>query len=884
TVQTFHAFGDAVLREHAFELGLAGDLRLLSRAEAILLLREELFSLGLERYRPLADPTRFLGALVDFFQRAKDEGITAEHLDQHARSLMERATGLDGEEAAALRDLAQSRAELAGAYGRYGALLADRGLIDHSDQVLLCLRLLRERPQVRHALSQRFRYLLVDEFQDTNPAQLQLVLSLSGQAGNVSVVGDDDQAIYAFRGAATSNLRAFSEANPGLRRVVLRRNYRSLRPIIEASQRLIEHNAGTRLAAASEALLAQRRTRRPAAPRLVVHRTAAAEADSVAREIAARIDAGGSPRDIAVLVRTNADTEGFVRSLRALGVPARSSTPVALHERAEVRVLLAYLRVLADPSASVDLYALACARPYGLGGTDLTTILAYARRRHRSLWAVLLELQEQPHVLRLSNGTRKATQRLVEDVRAGLESAHDRSAGEVLYDYLRRSGRLTRLVRREQPGDEPGALTDIVRFFELVRSRSSLMAEDRVALLVPHLSNLLESADAADEEGPPDEESVAVLTVHRAKGLEFPVVYVCGLVDGRFPLRSRPPALALPAELRPTGALSDDDQLAEERRLLYVAMTRARDELILSYSTETTAGRSRRPSQFLLEALDGLPAQLPPEPDTLELLPPPPPAPGPSSPLAVERTSGELSLSFSQLEDYFSCPQRYRLRHVVGVPTPPHHALVYGNALHQAVAAFHLRQARGDVMSDEVLADVFARHWSAEGFVSREHEEARYRAGQAALRQFRAQQLTQPAPPPTAVEKPFAFKIGPDKLKGRMDRLDEADGRTVITDYKSSDVRDGAKADEKARESLQLQVYALAHQAQTGGLPSEVRLHFLDSGVVGKAVPEPARLERTVKRIRRAADDIRAESFAAQPSAVTCGYCPYRAICPQTAA
>jgi DNA helicase II / ATP-dependent DNA helicase PcrA len=596
-IHTFHAFGDRVLREHAFELGLPGDLRLIGRSEAIVLLREQIFSLELERYRPLAEPGRFLGALVDLFCRAKDEGILPQQLATHARGLAAQASGAPEQDRAALLDLSSAQEELARAYGRYQALLLERGLIDHADQVLLALRLLRERPAVRRALQERYRYVLVDEFQDTNPAQLEVVLALAGQRSNVCVVGDDDQAIYAFRGAAVSNLRRFVAAHPGLRRVVLRRNYRSRAPIIEASQRLIRHNDPGRLATLDglhSTPVAHRRSVSARPVRLQAFASRADEADGVAAEIEARLRAGAAAADFAVLVRTNGEVDTIVRSLAVKGVPVRSSAPLPLSGRPEIRALVSFLRVVADPRASQELYALATAAPYGLGGQELTGMLSLARRRHLSLWEVLAELNERPELAELAPGTRRRLARLVADVRAAIDMSHSSSTGEVLYDFLRRSGRLARLVRESQAENDPRALADIVRFFELVRGQARLLNEDRVGVLVPHLAELVEGLAQPDEDGPASDDAVSVLTVHRAKGLEFPIVYLCGLVDGRFPLRARPAALALPAELLAREPEAETDDLAEERRLCYVAMTRARDELVLSYALESQAGRAAR--------------------------------------------------------------------------------------------------------------------------------------------------------------------------------------------------------------------------------------------------------------------------------------------------
>ena len=208
------------------------------------------------------------------------------------------------------------------------------------------------------------------------------------------------------------------------------------------------------------------------------------------------------------------------------------------------------------------------------------------------------------------------------------------------------------------------------------------------------------------------------------------------------------------------------------------------------------------------------------------------------------------------------------------VPLAPHHAIVYGAALHKAVQLFHHRHAKGHVMSEDELDEVFESAWSNEGFMSRDHEEARLAAGRAALRRFRAAQLEPDAVIPTYVEREFSFTLGGDRVRGRWDRVDvvpiEAGAatevatlqdpsadvvsptlgmlgpeRVTITDYKSSDVRDPAKARQRARESLQLQIYAMGYEAMTGRLPDAVALHFLESGLVGRVAVDPKRLAVT---------------------------------------
>ena len=503
------------------------------------------------------------------------------------------------------------------------------------------------------------------------------------------------------------------------------------------------------------------------------------------------------------------------------------------------------------------------------------------------------------------------------DLRRYNELGNRLPAGEVLYEFLKQSGSLRRFAEAGTPAAEE-ALSNVARFFEIIRAQSDLLADDRAVFLAPHLQTLIEAGDdPATADLDPDADAVAVVTIHKAKGLEWPVVYLVGLVDGRFPARGRRDQLAVPDALVHGTFPSGDAQVQEERRLFYVAMTRARDELVLSHALDYGGKRTRRVSPFVLEALD-LPAGASPptRPSSpLERLG------GFEAPAVAQavvpsgRPSDPLVLSFHQVDAYLTCPLRYKYAHVLRVPTAPHHAIVYGSALHKAVQEFHKGQARGTVMSEPELIAAFENAWITEGFVSREHEEARLEAGRDALRRFRLAQLEPGAVIPASVEREFAFSLDGDRVRGRMDRVDiiplEASAGAVapgvladvpdaadvvepalalfrelvvITDYKSSDVRDPAKARERARDSLQLTIYAMAWQAETGRLPDAVALHFLDSGLVGTAQVDGARVERGVADIREAAAGIRAARFDARPSYTACSWCAYRDICPSSVA
>jgi DNA helicase-2/ATP-dependent DNA helicase PcrA len=934
-ISTFHSFGDSLLREYALELGLPTDVRVLSRAEVVIFLREHLFEFELDAYRPLGDPTRFLAALATLFSRCKDEDVSpadyrahadrvaleAARVDEAARAMADAATDADRDAVDAAAEDARRQVELAAAYATYQDLMAANGCIDFGDQVSIALRLLRSSAAARAEIASRFHYILVDEFQDTNRAQAELVALLSEGHRNVTVVGDDDQAIYAFRGAAVDNILAFRERYQGARTVVLRRNYRSLAPVLDAAYRLIRFNDPDRLevrAGVGKRLRAERLAASPPPVRLEVFASGSEEADWIASDIGRRIAGGGAPRDHAVLVRANVHADAILRALNMAGIPWRFSGASGLYARPEVRMLLAFLRVVADPESSVDLYALAASEAYSLGGEDLTAIVNMARRRNRSVWAIFDELDRQPGILRVGPETRATVHKLVTDLRGYTEMAHARPAGVLLYRFLRGSGLLARLVATDAPAAEE-ALQNIARFFEIVRAQSALLADDRAIFVARHLATLIEAGDdPATAELDPDADAVAVLTVHKAKGLEFPIVYLPGLVAGRFPLNGRGEALALPAALGRGGSGAAESGLAEERRLCYVAMTRARDELVLSHAADYGGARARRVSPFVLEALDlpaaaGVPGAGAMASTPLERLGA---FEGTAAPALVPDgpITEPLSLSFYQIDDYLTCPLKYKFAHVLRVPLAPHHAIIYGAALHKAVQLFHNRHAKGHVMSEAELEEAFESAWSNEGFMSRDHEEARLEAGRAALRRFRAAQLAPGAVIPTYVEREFSFALGGDRVRGRWDRVDIepiTDGtppmepsssrqpsadvvsptlemlgpeRVTITDYKSSDVRDPAKARQRARDSLQLQIYAMGYEAMTGRLPDAVALHFLESGLVGRVDVDPKRLSRARARIAKAAAGMRARDYAPTPDYLACTYCAFRDICPSSVA
>ncbi|MBM4434891.1 MAG: ATP-dependent helicase [Chloroflexi bacterium] len=885
-IRTFHAFGDDAFREFALELGRAGELRVLSPAEQVIFMREHLFTdMPLRRYRPAADPTRHVRALLDLFARARDDDISPEQYLAFARGLGAAVAGADDPASAA--DEAEAQEELAAAYAAYDELKKKHGVIDFGDQIALTLQLLREQPAAARRLQARYRYVLVDEFQDTNEAQFELVRRLVEPHRDLTVVGDDDQSIFGWRGATLGNFDAFIDAYPDRSVVTLVQNRRSPQGLLDAAYRLIQNNPDrleTRIGVSKRLLGRPSDAEAEADHRAFL--TAADEAEAVAGDIAAvAMREGRKYGEFAALVRNNRDADRVLNALAARGIPARFSGGGLLYDRPEIRLLISFLSAVAQPSESTHVYSLVTSSLYSFPPGELARATETERRAHKPLRQLFDEIASGM-ATGYGDDAVAAAKRLVEDLRYYEARAVELTTAELLFEFLERSQLLRRYV---DPGsalaEEQGR--NVAKFFRLVWSAGRALPTDRAGWFVPYLELLREAGDdpaAADFEA--SLEQVNVLTIHKAKGLEFGVVYLMNATGERLPGRLRRPDLPLPDGLARTPAPDRERHVAEERRLTYVAMTRAKDRFIFTSATDYGGLRPHRPSPFIAEALgrrvDAVRGRLSAE---TELERSRPAAAAPDARIPAMGGDDVLTISYSQIEDYRRCPLRYRFAHVLQIPVLPTPQLIYGNALHRAVGDFLQRKREGLRPSLEDLGRAFRATWVSEGWISPEHEAERFEAGLAALRRFHASEADAPAP--DLVEQRFSFLLGKDRVVGRWDRVDRTPEGAVVIDYKSTALEDeeGEKAQRRAMTDLQLLVYALAYERMYREMPAKVALHFLETGERGEVAPQRDAVNAVRAQITTTAERIRARRFPAEPlkpEAKTCRACPYERICPES--
>ncbi len=850
-IMTFNAYGEDLLSRYGLEVGY-GRLQLINQAQQRILITENIDQFDLDYFAPISSPERYVAELARYFSKLKNELIDPVIYEKYASKLNQAAKERE-EKFEAKRQL-----ELARAYSVYTRICRERDLIDFDDQILLSLELLEQRPNLLKQEQAKLKYILVDEFQDTNLAQSRLLYTLAAPPHNLMVVGDDDQSIYKFRGAAISNILAFRERYPDSQLVVLTKNYRSAQPILDMAYQLIQHNNPDRLEQRESISKHLTGSVKGEKPQLMRFDTTELEADYLATELATRGKKGQPDGTVAILLRKNNQAGPVLHALERRGVAYELvGQSQNLYQQKEIQYLLYFLQFCVDPTDSTSLYHLLAGDVFKVPVALLRELAAQAKRQTISLWQ-LLKL-DQPL------GLADTLERLN---RLSGQLPH-KSVGELAYNFLEETGYIKQLV--EQAENDPRydyAIVSLNQYFKTLGDYERV-AKDRSAVgYVGQLPGLIEAGETF-ETGEADLASAAVqvMTVHRAKGLEFDSVYIYDVSAGAFPTRNLAQPLVIPDEMVWHEVLPGGDwHLAEERRLMYVAMTRAKKRLILTYSPDHGGKLLKQPSPFLAEAgLVTAPLASSRRPlkqlEQIELF-------GqreiePVAQLPRFYDGDRLSLSVRQVIDYLECPAEFRWVHILQVPERPSPALMYGNIIHHVIQRYH-QASRWEGVKVEDLVQILKDEWKNEGFLSRGLQERSLAQAEQTIRNFYARESATKRQP-TEFERSFSVEFPELKLivNGRFDAVYKEE-ETEVRDYKTGAPRitDQEKADKAARTNLQLAIYALAWQRLTGQLPDRLTLDFVDVGLIGATSKSPKQIQTLEDKLREAVTGIRRGDFS----------------------
>ncbi len=544
---TFHSVCVRFLRRHIHKIGYKNDFTIYDADDSKKLITEVLKELGVAE--SVIPPRSAMSAI----SKAKENGLTP-----------------DDERILAGKDVRLNK--LCDVYENYQKRLVNANALDFDDIIMLANRLFETVPEVLEAYREQFDYILVDEYQDTNPSQSRLVALLSGKKRNVCVVGDDDQSIYAFRGATVDNILCFDEEYSGCKTVRLEQNYRSTGNILAAANAVISHNSlrkGKNLwTEASEG------------EKIHVKRlfTQQEEAAYIADIIAAQVAKGAKYSDFAILYRVNALSNAVETGLVKRKIPYRVFGGIKFFERREVKDILAYLSVIVNPADAVRLKRIINVPKRSIGDTTIQKLSDIALRDNSSIYEVARSSGDYPELTRVS----PKLIAFVSDIENMREFAEHNSVSDTVSYVIKHSG-YQAYLKAEDDGEDREQ-----NVLELVSSAKLFEETAETPTLAEFLNELSLVSDVDDYDGESD--SVVLMTVHSAKGLEFPVVFIPGFEEGLFPSSK---------------SLTDGDEgLEEERRLAYVAITRAKNELYLLHTASRMLyGRTetRQSSRFALE-------------------------------------------------------------------------------------------------------------------------------------------------------------------------------------------------------------------------------------------------------------------------------------------
>ena len=548
TVGTFHAFCARLLRHDGPLVGVDRDFAIYDEGDQRALLRQAMADQGVSE--KMFSP----GAIGATISGAKNEMKGPADLAGSTKNQLERVTAM--------------------VWPRYESLLRENNALDYDDLLLFAVRLFATSDRALERWQDRYQYLLVDEYQDTNRAQYVLLRYLAGFKQNLAVVGDDDQSVFSWRGADVRNILDFERDYPNAKVVKLEQNYRSTQRILDAAHSVVRNNA-----ARKEKKLW---TERVGGPDVVVMQAYDEhhEAELVAREIE-RLQREGEAhgtRDVAVLYRTNAQSRAIEDVFRAFGLAYQVVGGVSFYQRREVKDVLAYLRFLRNPQDSVALARVLNVPPRGIGDKTRSSLLAFAREVSVTTAEALLRAEEIADVPARQRAALAAFGRLLVRLRADVE----RELPQLIDEVIGATGYGTYLKDGTDEGEERHA--NVMELRSLADEFVALPLDEQLPAFLEQVA-LVSDQDEWKEATP----AATLITMHAVKGLEFPIVFMTGMEEGVFPhVRS----------------LESESQLEEERRLAYVGITRAMDRAYLSYTRHRMLfGRTNDnpPSRFLRE-------------------------------------------------------------------------------------------------------------------------------------------------------------------------------------------------------------------------------------------------------------------------------------------
>ncbi len=868
-ISTFHAFCEKVLRENALDIGLAPNFKMLDGTASWLLARQNLDKFDLKYYKSLGNPTKFIQALISHFSHCKDQEVYPENYLEYANTLKTTNDDIEGQETERVK-------EVANAYRVYQQILLDNGSLDFGDLINYCLKLFKKRPLILKKYREKFKYILVDEFQDTNWAQYELIKILAEPENNLTVCADDDQAIYRWRGASFSNIIKFKEDFPEAKQISLINNYRSSQNILDQSYNFIKQNDPDRLEfriKINKKLVAN--IPEKGTIKHIHCKTLEQEVGQVVKKILEikKSDKKISYSEFAILVRANDSAIPFIRALERAQLPYQFLASRGLYSKPVVLDIISYFKILDNYHEGIATYRILSLPFLEIDNADIATITQYSHKKTKSLFE---SLQELTLIAGISKNTHEKVAFLLSLIQKHSEMARDKGVSEVLVNFLVDSGYL------EYIKDDQDKIDLVNQFLKKTKQFEDNNLEPTLKSFMEQMTLEIESGEEGKLEFDPEQgpDMIKVMTIHGAKGLEFKYVFLVGMVDRRFPTDQRKDPIELPdaliKDIKPTG----DVHLQEERRLCYVAMTRAKNGLYFTSADDYGGQRKKKLSRFLTEM--GYKQEDLSSVAESELLK------ERNKVIAIKPKYSYAipdHFSFSQLAIYEKCPLQYKFQYILKIPQKGKAVFSFGSTVHNTFHQF-LKLVNENPSSAEAtegslknLREIYERNWIDEWYESKKQKQDYRKNGERIIKNFYDNFLKNPPKlleinGSLALETPFNLKIGEDTIYGRIDRIDNNDGEIEIIDYKTGKPKEKLTPEEKE----QLLIYQMAAQEVLDIKPHKLTYHYLEEDKKISFLGTEHEIENLREKIKGIIKKIKNNEFDAKPG-FNCEYCDFKDLC-----
>jgi DNA helicase-2/ATP-dependent DNA helicase PcrA len=889
TLNTFHAFCESLIAN------VAPDRLMLDQVDHWILLRRNMARLKLDKYRRLAEPGQFLSDFVEFFSRCQDELVTWQDYQKFAEGLTEQLASerslLDEDTYKERLEEVEKHLEIARAYRASEELLREKKRVSFGSLITGAVDLLETDSALRTTLQEKFRYILVDEFQDTNIAQLRLLELLAGDRKNIFAVGDNDQAIYRFRGASFGSFQLFLQRFAGWKpgedsapfRVSLTENYRSTPNILRVATQVISQNTVS-ADFPKKSLNANRKEGEKI--RIIELEAEEAEATWIASELERSHSAGRKWHDFAVLYRQHAHRDHLVSELARRKIPFLISR-LSILDHPLVKDVIAYLRLIVSPSKNIASARVLAAPAWHLQAADIVRLAERAKKDRKPIY----DLLQLPQGQLPFDPSPAAIKELLDFLSSQRKAAKRHTARELLADLLEWLEVSQRAA--EQDRKYVNRLTEFAKAWE-PKSETRGLAE-----FVEYLDYYSQAGGAICLEDDAPGDAVQLMTVHGAKGLEFPQVFLLRVNSKKFPASERPRTFEFPAALMKEGEPAEQFHIQEERRLFYVALTRAEERLTITTLTEKKGKVPLFIEDMLLDPsakrrdIRQLAPKISPQQEASrvnqdaagQLFPASaapakifsrianwaetfhPPSPEP------------LSLSPSAVSNYRSCPQQFLFSHLWSLREGPQAAMTFGAVVHNTIRRFVDQLRKGTLISWDDLARIYETEWKSGSFEDDYQEEGYKKDGLEQLRVFYASILENP---PQVLEQEKAFELPVENdviLTGRIDQINSLGGKNKkdveIVDYKTGKPKKPADA----KKDIQLSIYSIAAKEILELNPVRLVFHYLQNNERQETTRDAKQLDEAQKIVQDVASNIRAGAFSPKPG-FSCRNCSYQPICP----